>query len=520
MILEPRVVGDHYLLPYASPGQLRAVFPVVKEAVVQGVTWCAVPYSLDAARVLTNLGFKVPSPIRDQYDWPGRYTPRWYQLDTASFFTLNHRAHCHNAPRTGKTLSSLWATDYLKKQGEVKRTLIIAPLSTLWDVWEQNIFESFPLQTFAVLHGPRAKRLALLETECDYYIVNHHGTGIIEEVLAERPDINHVVVDEVAEFFNTRTKTLWKPLNNVLNKQGIVRSAWGLTGTPNPEGRPTDAFGQCKLITPENYRGHFTGFKNETMYQLTQFKWIPRKGCEETIARVLKPSIRFERTVCSDMEPCLITRKAELSTEQEKHYKELLQQAITEIQGNQVTAVNAGVLLSKLVQNACGVIYGQGKEVLRVDFGPRLAVLEELIAGNKEKVIVFAPFTGVLAALAEHLRKKWTVEIVEGDTSVSKRTAIFRKFRSSKDPHIIVAHPQCMSHGLDLTAASLIIWYAPVHANKTYEQACARIDGSGQKVKIDIAHIYATREEQKIYQALANKQKLQDIVLDIVKRGD
>lgn len=514
-----RVLNDHYVVTTRNPGQLRAVFPDIKEATVKGCPVCAVPYSLEAARVLNNLGIACPSPIRTEYDWPGIHRPRWYQLDTSEFFTLHRRAHCHSAPRTGKTLSALWSADYLRRTGQIQRTLIVAPLSTLWDVWEQNIFESFPLRTFTVLHGSRQKRLELLEKKHDFYIVNHHGVRIIKDALKDRNDIDHVIVDEVAEFFNTRTATLWKPLNEVLNMQGIDRSAWGLTGTPTPEGRPTDAFGQCKLITPQNYRGHFTGFKHETMHQITQFKWVPKKGSEQVVSRVLKPSIRFERTVCTNMEPVFVERWCELSAEQKQHYNALLRLATTEIRGSSVTAVNAGNLISKLVQTACGVVYGANSEFLKIDFGPRLAVLEELIRGNTEKVLVFVPFTGALEAIAAELRKKWSVAVVDGHVLPAARTQIFREFRAAKDPHILVCHPQCMAHGLDLTSASLSIWYAPVHTNRYYEQANARTDGSKQKAKIDIAHIYATAEERRIYQVLKEKGRLQDAVLDLAKNS-
>ena len=516
MTLPARVIQNHLIVQTENTGQIKAVFPSMKAAEIKGQKVCAIPFSLEAARVLNNLGIPSPSPIRTQYDWPGVYTPRWYQLDTAEFFTLNSRAHCHNSMRTGKTLSALWAADYLRRAGQIRKTLIVAPLSTLWDVWEQNIFESFPLRKYAVLHGSRAKRLELLAQDKDFYIVNHHGVNIIEEALAERDDIDLVIVDEVACFRNAKNKkgVLWAPLNNVLNKQGIARSAWGLTGTPTPND-PTDAFGQCKLLTPENYRSHFTAFKNETMYQLSQFRWIPRKGSEATVAKVLKPSIRFERSVCVDMEPCFIERRAELSAEQKQHYKALVDTAVTEIRGSTVTAVNAAVLVQKLVQCSCGVVYGAEGEFIKMDFGPRLKVLEDLIEQNDEKVLVFVPFTGALEAVAAELRKRWTVAIVDGNVSTGKRTQIFRDFRNTKDPHILVCHPGTMAHGLDLTAASLSIWYAPYWRAEIYQQANARTDGSKQKVKIDIAHIYATAEEHRIYNVLKEKGRMQDVVLGL-----
>jgi superfamily II DNA or RNA helicase len=512
-----RVLNDHYIITTQNPGQLRAVLPGLREATVQNKIYCAAPFTLEAARVLNNLGIKAPSPIRSCYDWPGRYKPRWYQIDTAEFFTLNTRAHCHNAPRTGKTLSSLWASDYLRRQGKIQRTLIVAPLSTLWDVWEQNIFESFPLRTFCVLHGSRQKRLDLLEKRHDFYIVNHHGVQIIEEALKARPDIDHIIIDEAACFRNSQAKTLYKPLNEVLNKHGIARSCWGLTGTPTPN-EPTDAFGQCKLITPENYRGHFTSFKQETMQQVSQYRWLPKRGSEHTVARVLKPSIRFERSVCSDMEPCFIDRRAELSAEQHKAYRDLVNQAVSDIRGQTVTAVNAAALLSKLCQTACGVAYDAAGNTVKLDFGPRLKVLEELIEENDEKVLVFVPFTGALNAIAEALRKRWGVEIVDGSVSAGRRTQIFRDFRTNESLRVLCVHPQCMAHGLDLTTASLSIWYAPYLKAEIYQQANARTDGSRQTKKIDIAHIYATAEEKRIYASLKEKGRLQDIVLGMMNK--
>jgi len=515
-----RVIKDHIVVKTATPGRLRALFPEVREAIIGPDTYCAVPNSLDCARVLNNIGIPVPSPIMSYYDWPGRYKPRWYQHETSSFLTLNPRCYCLSAPRTGKTLSSLWAADYLRTIGKVQKTLIVAPLSTLWDVWEQNIFESFPFRTFCVLYGTRAKRIELLSKPFDFYITNHHGVQLLEKDLRERPDINLVIIDEIAELRNSKNKsgTLWAPMNRVLNQQNIVRSAWGLTGTPTPN-EPPDAFGQCKLITPENYKGHYTSFKNETMVRFGPFKWVERRGAEEAVARILKPSIRFERSVCSDMEPCFIERRAQMSDEQTKAYKQLIQQAATEVRGSTVTAVNAAVLASKITQIACGCVIAADGSIARLDFGPRLGVLKELIEGNTEKVIVFVPFTAVLDALATELRKHWSVAIVDGGVSPSKRTQIFRDFRTLKDPHILLAQPDCMSHGLDLTAASLSIWYAPHTKAAKYQQANARTDGSKQTVKIDIAKIYATAEERRIYSVLEGKGNFQDVVLALAREG-
>jgi hypothetical protein len=47
-----------------------------------------------------------------------------------------------------------------------------------------------------------------------------------------------------------------------------------MTGTPCPND-PTDAWALAKLVSPERVPKFFGGFKRQTMYQVSQFKWVP-----------------------------------------------------------------------------------------------------------------------------------------------------------------------------------------------------------------------------------------------------
>src|ERR1035437_7833250 len=87
-----------------------------------GLHEVAVFWGLDEARVLKNLGVRdVPSPILRNYNWPGRYTPFAHQKTTAEFLTLHRKAFVFSEPGTAKTLSTLWAADYLMTLGEIRR---------------------------------------------------------------------------------------------------------------------------------------------------------------------------------------------------------------------------------------------------------------------------------------------------------------------------------------------------------------------------------------------------------------
>ena len=516
-MLPVKTINGHMVAPMES-AQASVLFPDAKQAMMNGRNWVAVPHTLDGARVLRNIGMRAPSPIRSGYHWPRKpgYDPLPHQINTAEFLTLNKRAFVLNGMGTMKTLSTLWAADYLLSIGAVTRVLIVAPLSTLERVWADEIFFNMPHRSSAVLHGTRKKRLELLKQKHDFYIVNPGGLGIVGPAVNTREDIDLVIIDEVAEFGNA-TSVKWKQLNAIL---GPKRWAWGLTGAPTPQA-PTDAYGQVKLIKPENLNGQsFRGFKMRTMYQVSTFRWIERDDAQDTVFNTMQPAIRYKKADCIHLPPTTYQdRHCEMTTDQRKHYERLVKDSITNIGGVDITAVNAGVLLQKLVQAACGVVYGQEGKKAELDTTTRMAVVHELIAESESKVILFVPFTAALDRVHAQLSKKYTVGVVDGNVSATARNKVFQEFQHSAEPRILLAHPGTMAHGLNLTVASTIIWYAPFASHRIYEQACERIARPGQKLNTSIVHIYSTQTERRIYDALKKKKAMQQVLLDMVEEG-
>ena len=420
----------------------------------------------------------------------------------------------------GKTASALWAMDYLMQKGEIQKALIVAPLSTLDRVWAQEIFQILPHRRCQILHGSRQKRIDLLgDPKADFFVINPDGVEIIAEYLASRADINHFIIDEIAgSYRNSRAKKS-KTMFHLLNRQGIDRSCWGLTGTPTPTA-PTDCFGQIRLVTPERCKGSFKSLQNELMHQISQFKWVPRANSAKRVVELMQPSIRYALEDCIDLPPTIWQeRECELSPQQKFHYNEMKKKAMTEIAGVPITAVNAGVVLNKLLQICSGFSYDGDGGVVEIDFGPRMAVLKEVIEECNEKVIVFVPFTGALNALQEHLKKHWSVAVVDGSVSASKRNQIFKDFQSSENPRIIAAHPQTMAHGLTLTAATTIVWMLPITSNEIFQQANARIARPGQTKVTNIVCIQGSPVERGLYATLKERGKIQDLVLELAKGG-
>jgi SNF2 family DNA or RNA helicase len=508
------------VLKVKNPAKITTVIPTAKTFNYKGTELVAVPHKIDEVKILNNMGFGAPSPIKYYYPFPGKFTPFFAQLETSEFLTLSPRSFCLNDLGTGKTMASLWAYDYLRQHGKVKKALVVSPLSTLERTWADEIFRNFTHLNSSVLYGSRARRLKLLaDPDIDIYLINHHGVKIIADDLKDRDDIDLIIIDEIAQAGRNSGTDIWKSLNAVCNKQqGGKRRVWGLTGTPTPNA-PTDAWAQCRLIVPSNVPPYFKRFKESVMRQVGPFQWLPRANAVEVVKEAMQPAIRFTRDQCVDLPECVYqTRQVDLTDNQKRAYKEMLNTLKTEAAGGQILAVNEAVKMSKLVQIACGVAYDSKGEEVSIPATPRLEVVKEIISDAATKTIVFVPFVSSVSAVAEYLRKEgFSVECIHGGVSMNERSRIFALFQKHTEPQVLVAQPAAMSHGLTLTAANTIVWYAPITSNETYEQANGRITRPGQKHSQLIVNIEGTPIEKKIYERLQQKTQMQGLLLDMVQ---
>jgi len=145
-------------------------------------------------------------------------------------------------------------------------------------------------------------------------------------------------------------------------------------------------------------------------------------------------------------------------------------------------------------------------------------VVKEVIDESSHKVLIFVPFNHTIDLLTKYLTKQGiTNDIINGNVSANRRAEIVREFQSNAEPKVLVIQPQAASHGLTLTAANTIIWYAPCTSVETYLQANARIDRPGQKNPMTIVHVRGSAVETKLYQMLRNKITDHSKIIDLYK---
>ena len=477
-----------------------------------------VPHDMRTMKIMQHLGWKdIPNPMLLYYDWRGG-KPFDVQRTTCKLLTENPHAYVLNDMGTGKTKAALWAWDYLYSSGLAKKLLVVAPLSTLNFVWAREAFSTLPGRRVVVLHGTRRERLDRLAQDADIYIINHDGLKVIESELQGRADIDSLVLDELAVYRNNSDRS--SRMRKFASRFTVV---WGMTGAPMPN-EPTDVWGQCMIVTPsQNGLPKSRRWAQSMLMAPTAspYLWLPKPDAVDTAFKWMQPSVRFSLDDVVELPPITSrTIDVDLSPPQKKVYDKIRRECQAMIASHTITAVNAGVAMSKLLQVAGGWVYTKPPEFVRLDASPRVVALVDLVMSAQQKVIVFVPYRHAIEGISEIFnmdRVKIDHCVVHGD--IKHREELFSMFQQTSKYKVLLAHPGCVSHGLTLTAADTIIWYLPITSLETYDQANARIRRVGQQHKQQLLHLQSTPIEKRIYKLLQTKQFAQERLLDLFEEA-
>lgn len=510
------------VLTVDKPELITDAMPNARHVRHKGKELVLVKHNLDSTKVLRNMGLDAPTPmLHDGYDWPGRFEPMSHQVTTADFATINRKLFVLNGTGTGKTAATIWGADYLIKRGYVKRVLVICPLSVT-GVWESELFNLVPHYSIGVMTGSKAKRIQIMESGCDICVINFDGVSslysndkkkrIKKSALLDQFDL--IIVDEASAYRNGGTDR-WEALN-FINTPNV--RLWLVTATPTPNA-PTDAWALTKLVSPNNVPASFNLFRDTVMFPAGPYRWLPKANAAEHVRQIMQPAIRFEKKDCLDLPPITYNdRYCDMSAEQKKAFEAMKNKMKHDEEEASVSAPNAAVKILKMQQICCGVVKDDDKQPVHLNPKPRLALLLELIEQAQNKVIVFVPFIFSMDMIQSFLEKKGISSvIVNGDVKDTPRKEIFRAFQHDEKPRVLVAHPAVAAHGLTLTAADTIVWYAPIYSLEYYEQANARIERQGQKFAMSVYHMFCHPFESAIYDVLKKKGSIQSALLDLYR---
>lgn len=490
-----------------------AVFTDVRipTAALEGVshisdgTYTVVKNDYASWTTLRQRGLVLPAPF-GTYEFKGRHRPRQHQRDGAEFLISNQKALLNHGLGSGKTLTSLWAMDYLFSQGAIKRVLIVGPVSVIGHVWPRELFITFPHLRALHISGDARRKTLIANDDADIFLVNYESLHIVQD---KKYDL--VIADESVKLKNPGTKA-WKLLNHIAQNTRL----WLLTGLPTPQG-PMDALGNIKLLRGPQAMTK-TRWQMMTMRQITQFKWVPLPDAATTVAKWLTPAHCVKSEDCYDVPDMeIIELEYDLTAEQKALCSELAKEARAELNGKTITATNAAHVLTKLLQAQAGGVYGEEKAPHVVPADGFFDALTDLVEAADTPVLVFASYRINAEAIARHLQSNGLDTVmVHGDTTQTERREAFNAVER-RTVRALVAVPSTMSHGIDnLVSARFMVWAQCPFSFDIYGQSVARLVRQGQKNAVKVYHMIGSKVVRGLFARLAEKDRLQDAVLDLI----
>jgi SNF2 family DNA or RNA helicase len=290
-----------------------------------------------------------------------------------------------------------------------------------------------------------------------------------------------------------------------------------LTGTPMPH-TPLDIWSQYRFLDPTVFGPSFTAFKNtyaviNKMYQWEEITgWKDKDRLTELVYSI---AFRVKKEDVLDLPPFQdIDRSCDLEPQAQKIYNAMEAMFYAGVEDGSITAANALVRLLRLQQITGGSVnndLGQSVQVSTSKETLLADVLEDLEI--KEPVVVFCRFRHDMAVVRRVAEKQGrTVAELSGSHND------LREWQDGKYD-VIVVQIRSGGSGVDLTRASMAIYYSLSYSLGDYDQSRARVHRPGQTKSTTYIHLVANDTIDKIvYRALSDRKDVVDSILERIRQ--
>jgi SNF2 family DNA or RNA helicase len=418
-------------------------------------------------------------------------------------------------PGTGKTRVQIddFAARRRKKGG---KALIIAPKSLLDSAWREDFQKFAP--DMVVVCAYAENREKAFNMPADAYITNTDALVW----LSKRPSgffkgFDTLVVDESTSLKH-RTSARSKAAAKIAKHFTYRRL---MTGTPTSNGI-ADIWHQVFILDQGERLGKsFFGFRaaactpKQVGPAANMVKWVDRPGIESIVGALLKDIVirhRFED--CVDIPanhrysvPYTLTKS------HRSNYAEMEKEQLLMLKNTVITAINGGVVYTKLLQIASGAVYDAEGNYQLLDTG-RYELVLDLVEARKHSVVFFnwQHQRDLLAAEAD--RRGLNFAIYDGATKKTERVQIVKDFQAGLYD-VLFAHPQSAGHGLTLTKGTATIWASPTPNLEHFAQGWKRVHRIGQTEKTETIVVVAKDTvDEKVWMVLNEKDGRMSALLD------
>lgn len=452
-----------------------------------------------------------------------RFIPHPYQRDgIIRHIQALPRAGVFAGMGTGKTGSTLQALVELSLVEEVFPALILAPLRVARSTWPDEVakWDNFRHLRVSAIAGDAKARLAAVNRPADIYTTNYEQIPWLVEHFKEKWPYKTIVADE------------WTRLKSFRLQQGSKRAAAlkkvahtlsprfiGLTGTPAANGLK-DLWGQLWFIDRGARLGHsFTAFRDR-WFQLgfDGYSLEPMAHAHDEIQNLIRDVCLTVEGLPVD-EPIATDVYVDLPAKARSLYRDMEREMLMWLDETQepITAANAAVRTSKLLQIANGAIYtdenGSWEEVHRAKLEALDSIIEEAAGAP---VLVAYNFKHDLARLRRAFPQG---RVLDADPQT------IRDWNAGRIP-LLFAHPASAGHGLNLAEGGNILAFFGLNWNlEEHAQIIERIGPMRQKqaglnrpmflYKIKARDTF----DDVVDERLGGKSNVQDLLLAALRRA-
>ena len=268
-----------------------------------------------------------------------------------------------------------------------------------------------------------------------------------------------------------------------------------LTGTPITK-NPLDIYGQFRFIDEEIFASNWSRFKNHFAiwggigrYQIKGYKNI-----QELILKIRSNTYRIKKSQALDLpDKVFLDLPVTLSPHAMDLYRQMAKQMIIEIKETHATATIVLTKLLRLSQMTSGFVKDVDGQIQTFDDSKLRTCLDLLqdILAESQKVVIFVRFRYDIERLTTGIWDRFKLHplILSGSVPQSQRHTLIERFHNDPSQKIFVTQIQAGSLGIDLTPASIAIFYSLDYNAGNYWQAQDRLHRHGQTRKVTYYHL-------------------------------
>jgi superfamily II DNA or RNA helicase len=437
-----------------------------------------------------------------------------YQEDGVRHLVGNGRALLADDMGLGKTVQAIAACEVLRRRGEARSIVIVAPAS-LKDQWAREI-ERYAGAKAAILGSGLEARTAALNSDAPYKILNYELTWRELSRLQEL-DADVLILDEAQRAKNFRTKTA-TTLRAIPSRFLFV-----LTGTP-VENRLDDLYALLQLVNPD-ILGPLWRFNFDFHRQGPKGKVLGCKNLARLRDRLAPVVLRRRKEEVLDQLPDMTeqTRYTLLTKEQkelEEGHRATAAQLMAKAERRPLSPAEQKQLQGALLKarQACDALELCDPS-RKKSASPKLdefeALVSEVASEGTAKLLVFSEWVEMLklaAARLDRLGIGWAM--LSGEVPTDRRPALLERFRNEPEIQVLLCSDAGGS-GLNLQTASYVVHLDLPWNPARLDQRNARAHRLGQTRGVSVTYLCAAEGiERGIEGTLGGKRAVRSAALD------